>query len=99
VALILVIASACATVPSRPVEDVTALKGSWRGWIITPREFVPALLEVEPDGTFVMSGVREPVTRVVTGTFYVKDGVTSHGRRTLTTEREDRRFPARFHGP
>ncbi len=101
-----------ATLSVSTPEDVKALTGMWRGWIVTGRDFTPATLEIHSDAVFEISGFRVGVVRGVTGTLAVRDGnlrlegsggwrgtVIISGptkRRVLRIERDDRLYPARF---
>ncbi len=111
VAVFGIVLAACATT-AVVTPDITSLAGRWRGWIITGREFTPALLEIHPDGTVEMSGIRAPVTRIVTGTLMAKDGTLRlegtagwrgavtvsrrENKRAIRIERDDHLFLARF---
>jgi hypothetical protein len=103
----------CAAIgPMSAPGDVKTLTGTWRGWIVTQRDFLPATLEIHSDGTFEMSGSRLTVVRSVTGTVVLRDrevrfegsggwrgtvSVAGTARhRTLKIDRDDRLYTARF---
>jgi len=89
-----------------------ALAGDWQGWVVTASDFAPAVLKIQADGTFEMSGIRPPVVRTVTGTLTLRDGtlrldgaggwrgtvaISRIGtKRVLTIERDDQQSSARF---
>ncbi len=51
----------CASAPASPAvsaEDVKALTGSWRGWLVTDQGFNLINFDIRPDGSFEVSGAR-----------------------------------------
>jgi hypothetical protein len=54
--------------------DQRGVAGTWRGWVITSRDFVPVSLEIRPDGAFEMSGWGFGTARSVSGVVAVRDG-------------------------
>jgi len=48
-----------------PIDDVQRVAGVWRGWLITPRDYVAATLTITNDGGFELSAPRTWVTGIV----------------------------------
>jgi len=91
------------------VEDVTALAGTWQGWLVTERGFSLINLDIRADGSFEVSA---PFIRA-TGLLVVTDGrlrfdgtgpwrgtLVPEGtgeRRALRLERDDRLYRGTLH--
>lgn len=107
-AVVLIAALAgCASAPgSRPLsaEDVTALAGTWQGWLVTEGGFNLVTLAIHADGSFEVSAplVRASGLLVVTdgrlrfdGTGAWRGTLVPEGageRRSLRIERDDRLY-------
>ena len=102
----------CASAPAPTAvsaEDVTALAGSWQGWLITERGFNLISLNIRADGSFEVSGrsVRASGILVVTdgqlrfdGTGPWRGTLVPEGageRRALRLERDDRLYRGTLH--
>jgi hypothetical protein len=91
------------------VEDVTALTGTWQGWLVTERGFRLINFDIRADGSFEVSA---PFVRA-TGMLVVSDGrlrfdgtgpwrgtLVPEGtgeRRALRLERDDRLYRGTLH--
>ena len=92
-----------------PVEDVTALTGTWQGWLVTERGFARVSLDIRADGSFEVSA---PFVHA-TGLLVLTDGrlrfdgtgpwrgtLVPEGageRRALRIERDDRLYRGTLH--
>jgi hypothetical protein len=81
-------APAVTSVSPVSAEQVRELAGTWQGWLVTERSFVLFNLDINPDGTFEVSG---PWTKA-RGLLVVADGTlrfdgTGVWRGTLAVER------------
>ena len=110
--LAIAILAGCASLPGPTpvsVEDVTALTGTWQGWLVTERGFNLINFEIRADGSFEVSG---PWVRA-NGILAVADGrlrfdgtgpwrgtLVLEGtaeRRALRLERDDRLYRGTLH--
>lgn len=110
-ALVLVIAgAACVTAPvSVSSDDVSALAGSWQGWLVTDGGFNLISFDIRADGTFQVSG---PLVRA-SGILVIADGTLRFDgtgmwrgtlvpegtgkRRVLRIQRDDRLYRGTLH--
>jgi hypothetical protein len=102
--------SAVATAPRTPVTGLADLADTWSGWLVTSRDTLPAVLDIDGDGGFRLIARRIDVVGAVTvhedGSARFEAGGVWHGavhlrrddgRRVLDVERDDRDLPGRFH--
>ncbi|HEY7040846.1 MAG TPA: hypothetical protein VID28_18415 [Methylomirabilota bacterium] len=109
--LVLTIAAAgCTTAPvSVSPDDVSALAGSWQGWLVTDGGVSPIRFDIRADGTFQVSGplVRASGILVVVdgalrfdGTGMWRGALVPEGtaeRRVLRIQRDDRLYRGTLH--
>lgn len=103
--VLMIVVAGCAAAP-RPVssDDVSALTGSWQGWLVTDRGFDLITFDIRADGSFQVTGsfVRASgILMVADGTLrfdgtgmwrgtLVPQGTGAH--RGLRLERDDRLY-------
>ena len=110
-ALVLMIAGVgCTTAPvSVSPDDVSALAGSWQGWLVTDQGFNLIRFDISADGSFQVSG---PLVRA-SGILVVADGALRFDgsgmlrgtlvpegtveRRVLRIQRDDRLYRGTLH--
>ena len=102
--------STVATAPRAPMTGLADLAGAWTGWLVTSRDTVPAVLDIDRDGAFRLTARRIHVVGAITvhedGSARFEAGGVWHGAlhlrraggdRVLEIERDDRELPGRFH--
>jgi hypothetical protein len=107
---LMIAGAGCATVPvSVSPDDVSALAGSWQGWLITDGGVSLISFDIRADGTFQVSG---PLVRA-SGVLVVADGALRFDgtgmwrgtlvpegtgeRRVLRIQRDDRLYRGTLH--
>lgn len=90
------------------IAEVAEVAGAWEGWLLTSRDFVPAILHIYPDGTFDLAARRfraagkmhltAGVLRFesVTGWRGTSSLYETDAHRQLHVDPDDRRFSGRF---
>ena len=58
--------STVATAPRAPVTGLADLAGAWTGWLVTSRDTVPAVLDIDRDGAFRLTARRIHVVGAIT---------------------------------
>src|SRR5262245_40758478 len=108
--ILLIAAPGCTTAPvSVSPDDVSALAGSWQGWLVTDGGFSLINFDIRADGTFQVSG---PLVRA-SGILVVADGALRFDgtgmwrgtlvpegtgeRRVLRIQRDDRLYRGTLH--
>jgi len=110
-ALVGIVLEGCALVKQSQrtaIVEIGEVAGTWEGWLLSSRDFVPAILQIYPDGTFDLAARRiRAVGRMqltagvlrfetVTGWHGTSSLYGSEGQRLLHVDLDDRRFTGRF---
>jgi hypothetical protein len=107
-ALVGIMLGECVSVKRTTIAEIGEVAGAWEGWLLTSRDFVPAILEIYPDGTFDLTARRvraagrmqltEGVLRFesVTGWHGTSSLYENGAQRLLHVDLDDRRFTGRF---